>query len=197
VFSTDNWGEGMQLTHGDLWGVAPDFSPDGRSIAYVSPAGGAYDLWVVAADGSAGPALLAAVGDKALVEPTPEWSPDGREIAYGARKGIMIARLGGLDRSPVKISVKQDVHKLTVALRNRVEKPVVFDAAYELFGPNSIRAARGPVGDEGMQLDPGDVVESNVALGRPEEPADCVVKITAVTTEGARSIKLIKLPLPE
>lgn len=177
--------------------VTPDFSPDGRSIAYVSDVRGGYDLWVVAADGSAGPLLLAPFGDTGIREPAPDWSPDGRELAYGTRNGMMVARLGGLNRSRIGLSGRQDGRKLTVVMRSRVEKPVTFDATYELFDGNSIRFARGTVGDKGMELNAGDVVESNVDLDTPEDLADCVVKITAVTTEGARSIKLVKLPLPE
>ena len=176
--------------------VTPDFSPDGRSIAYVSDVRGGYDLWVVAADGSAGPLLLAPFGDTGIREPAPDWSPDGRELAYGTRNGMMVARLGGLNSSRIGLSGKQEGRKLTVVLRSRGRKPVTFNAGYELFDPNSIRIARGTVGDKGMQLSAGDVVESSVDLDRPENLADCVVKITAVTTEGARSIKLVKLPLP-
>ena len=196
VFSADDWSKRTQLTGGDQWTVAPDFSPDGRSIAYLSQVGGRSDLWVVAADGSAGPALLVALGVEFPFEPAPEWSPDGREIAYGTRRGITVARVGGLDRSPVSISAKQDGRKLTVAFRGHAEKSVTFDATYEIFGPKSIRIARGPVGDKGMQISPGEVVECDVDLDAPEEPGDCVVKVTAVTAEGARSIKLVRLPLP-
>ena len=197
VFSGESWSQRTELTRGDQWSLAPRFSPDGRSVAYLSLAGSGYDLWVVAADGSAGPALLAGFSDHFPVEPVPEWSPDGREIAYGTHQGITISRLGGLDRSPVGISANGVGHRLTVALRNRVEKPVVFDAAYELFGPNSIRIARGPVGEKGMQLNSGGVIECQVDVHAPEQPGDCVVKITAVTTEGEKAIKLIRLPLPE
>jgi len=151
---------------------------------------------VVAADGSAGPALLVAIGVQYPFEPAPEWSPDGREIAYATRRGITVARVGGLDRSPVSISAKQDGRKLTVAFRSRAEKSVTLDATYELFDPESIRIARGPTGGKGMQINPGDMVECHVDLDAPEEPVDCVVKITAVTTEGERAIKLVRLPIP-
>ena len=196
VFDVNDWDKPIQLTDHGRESVTPDFSPDGRSIAYVSDVRGGYDLWVVAADASAGPLLLAPFGDTGVREPAPDWSPDGRELAYGTSDGIMVARLGGLDRSPIGLSAKQDGPKLTVALRNRVEKPVVFDAAYELFGPNSVRIARGPVGEKGMRVGPGDVIECDVKLAVPKGAGKCIAKLTVVTTEGERAIKLVDVTIP-
>ena len=73
---------------------------------------------------------------------------------------------------------------------------MVFDAAYELVGPNSVRISRGPVGEKGMQLNSRDVIQCEVDLNTPEQPGDCVVKVTAVTAEGARSIKLVDVSIP-
>lgn len=58
----------------------PAWSPDGRSVAYFSDAGGAYKLVIAAQDGITPPRTIA------LPEPsfyyTPAWSPDGSKILY-------------------------------------------------------------------------------------------------------------------
>lgn len=52
----------------------PDWSPDGRRIAYVN----AHDLWVMNADGRS-PVRLT---DNGNLEVGPDWSPDGRRIVF-------------------------------------------------------------------------------------------------------------------
>lgn len=67
------------LTQGS--GVAlnlqPRFSPDGKSITFVSDRTGQQNVWVMNADGSA-PRLV--FGDKMTRFYDPDWSPDGRAI---------------------------------------------------------------------------------------------------------------------
>ena len=58
----------------------PAWSPDGRSVAYFSDAGGAYKLVIAAQDGITPPRTIE------LPEPsfyyTPAWSPDGSKLMY-------------------------------------------------------------------------------------------------------------------
>ena len=64
----------------------PDFSPDGRRLAFASGRSGKTELWVAAADGS-NPRQLT---DNVRNWPgSPSWSPDGRSIAFdsGERGG--------------------------------------------------------------------------------------------------------------
>jgi predicted Ser/Thr protein kinase len=71
-----------QLTFGDVQDTDPDWSPDGRQIAFArSPAGHPYrraHLYVMNADGSA----LHQVTEGTVVDLNPDWSPDGRRIVF-------------------------------------------------------------------------------------------------------------------
>ena len=56
----------------------PTWSPDGKSIAFISNMSGRNNLWIVPAEGGF-PSQLT-VSDQRQTEPT--WSPDGKWIAY-------------------------------------------------------------------------------------------------------------------
>jgi Tol biopolymer transport system component len=56
----------------------PAFSPDGKSIAFVSNRSGHWNLWVGNTDGTG----LRELAAQSLLPFHPAWSPDGREIAF-------------------------------------------------------------------------------------------------------------------
>jgi Tol biopolymer transport system component len=59
----------------------PQFSPDGRKIAFESTRTGAYEIWVCRSDGSG---LIQLTRFNSLTG-TPRWSPDGQWIAFDSR----------------------------------------------------------------------------------------------------------------
>jgi len=69
----------LRSTEGDNH---PDFSPDGRHIAFASSRSGTWEIWVSDADGG-NPRQLTHLG--AHVASYPKWSPDGTRIAFHAR----------------------------------------------------------------------------------------------------------------
>ena len=74
----------------------PQYSPDGRKIAFASDRSGSTEIWVCASDGSNPMPVTALGGD--LVG-SPRWSPGGQQIAFDAPKGIYVVRAdGGLVR---------------------------------------------------------------------------------------------------
>jgi dipeptidyl aminopeptidase/acylaminoacyl peptidase len=79
-------GAARQITDGTEWNdVDPRWSPDGKSIAFVSDRTGTEydggrntDVWVVAAEGG----KPRRISEHAEADGSPRWSPDGRWIAY-------------------------------------------------------------------------------------------------------------------
>lgn len=72
-------GEPRQLTFGDASATAPQWSPDGRCIAFLSDRTGKNNLYVMAADG--GEAWNLTRFEKTDVARA-RWSPDGRQLAF-------------------------------------------------------------------------------------------------------------------
>jgi len=64
---------------GDGGNAAPQFSPDGRHIAFMSNRNGPWQIWVSEVDGSR--ARQVSFTESAG---TPRWSPDGKSIAFDA-----------------------------------------------------------------------------------------------------------------
>jgi dipeptidyl aminopeptidase/acylaminoacyl peptidase len=110
----------------------PQVSPDGRQVAYVRTttdlgAGRRNgDIWIVPADGSAAPTLLAG-GDKG--ENTPRFSGDGEKLAFiSSRAGapqVFVIDLGGRGGgAPGSGDAARQITKLAAG----VQPPLVFSA---------------------------------------------------------------------
>ena len=61
------------------------WSPDGRTIAFISDRGGEEEVWLVDQDGNSAPRQLTD-GHAAMLY-APEWSPDGARIAFADKEG--------------------------------------------------------------------------------------------------------------
>ena len=82
-----NGGEGKPLVHGFDWNMQPAYSPNGKSIAFISDRDGASNLWVMDSDGG-NPRQIST--EKTALIHTPSWSPDGNYVAV--TKGFMSSR---------------------------------------------------------------------------------------------------------
>jgi TolB protein len=82
VFIVNPDGSGRRrLTRGKAWQSFPDWSPDGKRIAFVESPGeynGPWSVHVTNSDGSANRTVMRSA------EPlySPDWAPDGRKIAF-------------------------------------------------------------------------------------------------------------------
>jgi tricorn protease len=63
----------------------PDWSPDGKSIAYFSDESGEYDL-AIRDQGGLGPVRHISLGSPPSFFYTPTWSPDSKKIAYSDKR---------------------------------------------------------------------------------------------------------------
>src|SRR3990172_660589 len=80
-----------QITFVPANDFAPTWSPDGRSIVYVSDQAGGWNLWIVDPEGRSPRALT--VGN--LQYSNPVFTPDGASIAVASDRGA--ATRGGAD----------------------------------------------------------------------------------------------------
>src|SRR6266478_6868856 len=64
---------------------APNWSPDGAKIAFISDRTGEEEIYVVPQDGSAAAEQISQ-GGKAM-RYNPDWSPDGKQIAFSDKDG--------------------------------------------------------------------------------------------------------------
>jgi Tol biopolymer transport system component len=80
-------GNAVPLAQSFDWNMQPAFSPDGKTIAFVSDRDGASNLWVMDANGENARQLS---HEKTALIHTPSWSPDGNYIAV--TKGFMSSR---------------------------------------------------------------------------------------------------------
>src|SRR5262247_3269199 len=70
--------EAVQLTDGVGYDYQPDWSPDGKSVIYVSYQKDAIELWLL--DVASGKTTQLTSGGTVSVEP--RWSPDGKRIVF-------------------------------------------------------------------------------------------------------------------
>ena len=102
----------VNLTPDPLPGVTdeqrPAWSPDGSRIVYSSNAGGNYDIWTMAADGS-DPRRLTMTDD---YDTEPAWSPSGNRIAFrrsndSIGSDIYVISASGGTASPLALAGEQ------------------------------------------------------------------------------------------
>ncbi len=67
--------------------IDPSWSPDGRTIAYLSDETGEYQIWLRNADGSGTPRRLTNQPAGWLFEPV--WSPDSRKLAFADKTHVL------------------------------------------------------------------------------------------------------------
>jgi imidazolonepropionase-like amidohydrolase/dipeptidyl aminopeptidase/acylaminoacyl peptidase len=75
-------GKATPFLTGRDWDQAPRFSPDGKTVAFVSDRSGIENVWIVPL-ASKQPERLTNLQEP--VAGTPSWSPDGRELLFGMR----------------------------------------------------------------------------------------------------------------
>jgi len=88
VYTPNSGNEPKQITSGDFDDSQPAWSPDGKSIAFVSnrtkepDSNSNSDIWVVAADNNDKGSTLLQLTTNPREDDSPVWSPDGKNIAY-------------------------------------------------------------------------------------------------------------------
>jgi Tol biopolymer transport system component len=78
-------GEAKAITTGLAFDSQPSFSPDGKTIAFVSDRSGADNLWIANADGSSPRPLTK---DKQSLFASPAWTPDGEYVLVSRQQQL-------------------------------------------------------------------------------------------------------------
>jgi Tol biopolymer transport system component len=91
-----------RLTDADEIDISPDWSPDGRSVAFASARGGAISLWTVPASG--GKRLRINDGGYA-----PRFSPDSKSILFWNRGALWTVHAEGQNPRTVAENVKEPI----------------------------------------------------------------------------------------
>lgn len=110
----------------------PAWSPDGRSIVFISDMSGEEEIYVVPQDGSAKPTQLTDNGREMRYRPT--WSPDSKKIAFGDKNGKIFV-LTVADKSLVEVADEKRGATLDFDW-----SPDSMFLAYSLSGENGNRA---------------------------------------------------------
>jgi dipeptidyl aminopeptidase/acylaminoacyl peptidase len=78
-------GKATRLTSGMPFDVQPRYSPDGKSIAFVSDRNGSDNLWIMDADGR-NPRGITKMERRQFL--SPEWTPDGKYIVVSRNAAL-------------------------------------------------------------------------------------------------------------
>jgi dipeptidyl aminopeptidase/acylaminoacyl peptidase len=157
VFTISGW-KTTRITSGDYDDSEPVWSPDGRSIAFVSNRSANPDsnyntnIWVAAADNSDQGKNLVRVSTNTGTDDSPAWSPDGKWIAFTSR---LEPRL--VERATIHLAIAPatggEAKILTRALDRNVYAPLfsrdghwIYFAADDDGSQNLLRIA--PIGGE-------------------------------------------------
>ncbi|MEO7038593.1 MAG: CehA/McbA family metallohydrolase [Gemmatimonadaceae bacterium] len=123
-------GDSMRLIHFEetTWKGRPDWSPDGRRVAYSSYLGTQYNhLWLMTSDGGVPLELTYGSFD----ETSPRWSHDARHIAYisneGGNTALWVLDVPGAAKRKIEaksLTYIEPVGALTISITDDAGKPL-------------------------------------------------------------------------
>ncbi|CAN5258138.1 hypothetical protein BH18ACT10_BH18ACT10_00320 [soil metagenome] len=116
VVNADRTGDRMQLTDNAATDFLPDWSPDGRRIAFVSHRDGNSEVYVMRANGAREKNLTR----NPAFDSSPSWSPDGRRIAFETQRD-----------AGAYADVNREIYAMNANGRNPVNltrDPIAFDS---------------------------------------------------------------------
>ena len=117
---------------------APEWSPDGRSLAYFSDASGEYALHIRAQDGKGDPKVVPLTGSGFYDAPV--WSPDSRHIAFRDNGRVAVRAHPGQRRD------QQGRHRADLSSRRVLGHHLQLVARQQVAGLHDDEPRPDPVG---------------------------------------------------
>lgn len=108
-------GRAARITSGMAFDSQPRFSPDGKTIVFVSDRDGAENLWLIDADGRNPRAVSSSKGDMFM---SPEWTPDGDSIVVTRSIGSVSAWAWGRETRDLALYLYHSAGAAGIKLNN-------------------------------------------------------------------------------
>lgn len=213
--------EPRQITSGDFDDSDPAWSPDGKSIAFVSnrtkdpDSNPNSDIWIVSADNADKGSTLLQVTTTPREDAEPAWSPDGKTIAYttvtapldvmwyATQRLAIVPATGGTprvltektDRNVSSPRFSEDGSTIWFILENEGEQQL---ASVSAAGSAVTRHVKGTNVVDGFEVGGGTVA---ALITTPEIPGDIFTfskgELKRMTSANAEVLDRIELTQPE
>ena len=164
-------------------------SDDGMAAAGVQPGRPAH-LTVVA---TSRPGRYAQLCEHGYASPS--WHPEGRKLVAclmdGGKHKLVVIRLGGLDRRPIRITAERKGRSLSAVLTSQTEAPQQVSLRWEAFDDQSLRIDLGEAEDGPLDVKPREKAEWTIELDPAVAEKTQTIKVTALSQDGRGAVKLV------
>lgn len=146
LFVIDTDGKNLfQLTNSQAQNSLPDWSPDGKRIAFSSNQDGNEEIYIINADGTGQVRLTFSTEDEGLSgfdhDIGPTWSPDGEWIAFSSNRAgnfdIYIMKPDGSEQTQLTFNPNGDIGSTWSPDGKLIGFTSTREAGLEVFYPNS------------------------------------------------------------
>ncbi len=153
--SRENLDQSQEFAPSSRLDEYPSFSPDGKSIAFISNRSGQREVWLTGPEGTSPRRITEGV----LAESRPDWSPDGSRLVFGSAalqpKGLMIVPIAG--GSAQQVPLEGQVGQSPVWSRDG--RHIYYSSGSQLWSCRADGSDRKMLRNDGWQLPVGESLD--------------------------------------